>query len=486
MAATHARKSGIGKVIIVFALSFFVFFSLIYAGISIYYEQHYFPHTTIAGVECGNKTPDYVQQKLQDNAGHYSLTIHDRTGQISAVDGSDIRCGYVTLGEEEKILKEQSGFRWPGQLSGDKKYELQYSIVFDENLLERTVSAFSFMEPLRMEVPVNAAFTMTGTGYDLIPEVQGTTVIREQVFSEISTAVKGQEQEVTLSDDCYLKPDITTESPEIVKLTSQFDRYLSSTVTYDIEGREEILDSEKIASMLLVSEDDIISVDEKKVAAYVQSLASKYNTYGRRREFRTSKGDTITIGGGDYGWVVAKAREAEQLLLDLEGGVPVTREPVYEQTALYRGEDDIGTTYVEIDYTNQHLYYYKDGTILIDTDIVSGNINRGNGSPDGVFKIVYKKSPATLVGENYESDVTYFMPFAYNVGIHDAGWRSEFGADIYQTNGSHGCVNVPKEAAEKLYEAVATGTPVVAYYREEVKLTAENTRISNAYSYAGD
>ena len=43
------------------------------------------------------------------------------------------------------------------------------------------------------------------------------------------------------------------------------------------------------------------------------------------------------------------------------------------------GLDDIGNTYVEIDYTSQHLWYYKDGSLVTDTGIVSGNISRGNG-----------------------------------------------------------------------------------------------------------
>ena len=89
-----------------------------------------------------------------------------------------------------------------------------------------------------------------------------------------------------------------------------------------------------------------------------------------------------------------------------------------------------------------------------------------------------------LKGEDYESDVEYFMPFAYNVGVHDASWRNgKFGGDIYKTSGSHGCINVSLEAASKLYEMIEVDTPVVAYYREEVRLTAENTKISNAYSY---
>ena len=56
------------------------------------------------------------------------------------------------------------------------------------------------------------------------------------------------------------------------------------------------------------------------------------------------------------------------------------------------------------------------------------------------------------------------MPFNSNVGIHDADrWRSEYGGNIYKTNGSHGCVNMQSEAAEKVFNIVNKGTPVIVY-----------------------
>ena len=235
--------------------------------------------------------------------------------------------------------------------------------------------------------------------------------------------------------------------------------------------------------MLIIDENYEVSIDTKQIDRFVQSLATKYNTYGDIREFKTSMGDTIQIGGGDYGWVIAKAKETQQILIDLEGGVPISRKPIYEQTAQVSGLYDIGNTYIEVDYTNQHMWYYEGGSLVLESDFVSGNINKGNGSPDGIFKIVYKQSPAVLKGEDYESDVTYFMPFAYNVGFHDASWRKEFGGEIYKKSGSHGCINMPLDTVQILYERVEKGIPVIAYYRETIELTSKNAQISNAFSY---
>ena len=75
------------------------------------------------------------------------------------------------------------------------------------------------------------------------------------------------------------------------------------------------------------------------------------------RKFKTSKGDKVKIGGGDYGWVIDKTAEKEELLKNLNSAAPTEREPVYEQRAKKSGLNDIGSTYVEIDYTNQHLWY---------------------------------------------------------------------------------------------------------------------------------
>ena len=59
--------------------------------------------------------------------------------------------------------------------------------------------------------------------------------------------------------------------------------------------------------------------------------------------------------------------------------------------------------------------------------------------------------------------MTYWMPFNKDVGIHDAAWRSEFGGEIYKKDGSHGCVNTPPDMAEKIYNNIEIGVPIIVY-----------------------
>ena len=53
----------------------------------------------------------------------------------------------------------------------------------------------------------------------------------------------------------------------------------------------------------------------------------------QRVHFETTNGDTVKIGGGDYGWVIDKKGEAAQIVEDIKNGESVTREPEYEQRA---------------------------------------------------------------------------------------------------------------------------------------------------------
>ena len=121
-----------------------------------------------------------------------------------------------------------------------------------------------------------------------------------------------------------------------------------------------------------------------------------------------------------------------------------------------------GNTYIEISISQQHMWYYKNGTQIVSTDVVTGNAGT-NDTPKGYFTIYSKARNTTLRGTGYSSFVNYWMAFRGGYGIHDSSWRSSYGNPIYQGNGSHGCVNTPKAQVKKIYENASCGTPVIIY-----------------------
>ncbi len=478
------KKSPVLAIVLVMLLLILILLVAAYVLVAQHYQEYFFPNTTVNGVDYSGKTADYLKEKNAATADDYLLVVYDRDGNTYLLKGLDFSYAYVDTGEEEKLLEQQDAFVWLLEIRQEHTYTIEASYTYDEEALQKAIMMLDLMDEESYVAPTNATLEKNEEGiYEIVSETYGNTLIQENAISVIKEAVAAGLTEVTLGDDCYEVPEIYSTDETLTASLEQIDAYCNAEITYDIEGEDCVLTAAKIANMIVVESDGSVSIDEDAVASYVQTLASAYNTYGDVRRFTTTLGDEIKIGGGDYGWVINKSGEAEQILADLEAGEPVTREPVYEQTAMVSGLDDIGTTYVELDYTNQHMYYYVEGELILDSDIVSGKLSNGNGSPDGVFKIVYKQRNATLVGENYSSAVDYFMPFAYNVGIHDASWRSSFGGEIYKSSGSHGCINVPASVAKELYSLIEVGTPVVAYYREKVQLTSESSGISNAYSY---
>ncbi len=152
-----------------------------------------------------------------------------------------------------------------------------------------------------------------------------------------------------------------------------------------------------------------------------------------------------------------------KLIEAIKSGKSQTIEPEYTYKGYVRDTNDIGNTYVEVSLSAQHMWFYKNGQLLVDTDVVTGNHNLGHDTKTGIYAIMYKERNATLVGEDYSSPVKYWMPFYANVGIHDASWRTTFGGSEYLNNGSHGCVNTPEANAEKIFNNIEKGVPVVVY-----------------------
>ena len=130
----------------------------------------------------------------------------------------------------------------------------------------------------------------------------------------------------------------------------------------------------------------------------------------------------------------------------------------------FRG-DYVGKTYVEICIEDQYMWFYKNTNLIQGTPVVTGNYGTMD-TPKGYHSVNNKASPCTLSGDGYTSYVDYWIAFiGSGYGIHDASWRTEdeFGGTTYMGNGSHGCVNTPYDAVERIYNNISIGTPVIVY-----------------------
>ena len=440
---------------------------VIYLVLALFFQSHFAFRTTINNVGVSASSTSGVEKKITKQASRYEMKLVEREDKTESINGTDIDMEPVFDKQVKELLKKQNGFAWPYYLISPQKYEAETMISFDEEKLKDVLDNLSCMDESKWTDSENAQIKdYTKDGYEVQPEVYGTKIDKDAFTEKIKEALDKMQPEFDLSGEgCYEDPKVKEEDDVFQDALDTLNKYTRMKITYQAEGKDDVvLDGETISTWLSVDDDFNVSVDDEALSAYVKAMAKNYNTAYGNRTLDTSYGQTVTIYGGNYGCWVDNAAEKEMILEDLKAGKDVTREPVYSQTANSHGENDYGNTYVEINLTAQHLFLYVNGEKKMESEFVSGNAARGFDTPAGIYGITYKEQDAMLVGENYETPVSYWMPFNGNIGLHDAIWRDSFGADIYKKSGSHGCINMPYLKAKELYGEIAKGTPVICYY----------------------
>lgn len=467
------KKSGTKKLsaLKIFGIVFAIVVVCTYVAVSVWFMFHYNYKTYINGNDYSFFTLDEVDQYIGEYISDYSLTLKLRDDSEYRIDPDDIGLVISPNITAKKIKNEQNGFLWPYYMCKRKDYELYYTADYDKDKLESLLKKCDFTQEANMEKPVNASVEIKDGKSTIIPETEGNYIDFTKLCCIIDEALNKGDQLVDLDDtDVYEKPEVTADSKEIISEQAKLEKVLSMKITYKIDEISWELTSEDYGDWISDISAEKIEFQKDKVHEYVQNMADRYDTYGVPRNFRTHDGRIVTLDNTWYGWLIDVDSEAEELYSVLEAGESVERVPIFDcYAAVYRdGGDDIGDTYIECDFGQQHIYVYVNGEQVMDSDCVTGSLADSGKyrTPGGVYTILYTKTPAVLIGDDYETPVKYWMPFIGELGIgfHDATWRSAFGGDIYKTGGSHGCVNLPLSAAEQLFNIAYEGMPVVCYY----------------------
>ncbi|MBM9833084.1 L,D-transpeptidase family protein, partial [Enterococcus faecalis] len=126
------------------------------------------------------------------------------------------------------------------------------------------------------------------------------------------------------------------------------------------------------------------TIDEDKVRSYVTSIGEQYNTSTNSSTFQSTKQGEVTVPAGTLSWTIQTDAETEALIEALKAGEDFTRTPI-AQGSTDAGSPLFGNTYIEVDLKNQHMWYYKDGKLVLDTKIISGK--PATPTPTGVFYV---------------------------------------------------------------------------------------------------
>lgn len=452
---------------------------IVYGAGVFYYKDRFFQGTEINGLVCENLTAKDAEKKLKEKVENYTLEILWKEKEKGLIQGEEIGYTYVSDDKAAKLLSEQNPFLWLSGFFRKNQYQAAETARFDEKKLKERLESFPCMKEENMTQPKDAYIAFEGNQFVIKEEIQGTVIDKDAFFEKVKETVSQSGTEISAEEaGVYKAPSITRENADLKRQQEIWNSCAAVTVKYIFGNKTEVLDGMTVKDWLTYDEAgnyvENPAVLQQRVREYVQILGEKYNTVGKPRIITsTYTGQPVSVEGGSYGFLIDEKGEREQLLADIQGHVNTQREPVYARRGAAYGENDLGNTYVELDLSAQHLWYYKDGALLMESDFVSGTYyNYERRTPGGTYFLNYKQrnqvlrpAPNPDGSYDYESPVSYWLPFNGGIGLHDANWRWNFGGSIYLYSGSHGCINLPVSFAGGFYENIEPGCPIVCFYR---------------------
>lgn len=445
---------------IIFGLLLILIIS-IYIGGLFFFTNRYMPRTYINGRDFGLVKKSELKKTYEDLSRNFELEIISKDKNLNdKIAAKDF--GYVDSIGSESI--DQTAFYWPVASLVPKHYKVDRDLKFDAEALDEKINK---LKPVmgQKDHSQDAKVIFEDGEFKIQDEIHGNFIKMDEFKNSILGHFGDLKGELDLAgENLYQEPKITKDSEYIKNQLASYKDVYKKKIIFDFDDRKEEVTGQGIIAIYSKADDGTLALDEEKLKHFVERLAAKYDTYRTSRIFNSTGLGLMKVDGGIYGWLTDRKVTREKIKEALAKEEPVTIKPAYRQDAVSRKVDDVGNTYIEVDLARQKLWYYKDGVLQLETNVVTGNPTKGNGTPTGTDRIWSRERDRYLTGETYRSKVSYWAPINWSgVGLHDASWRSNFGGNIYKSGGSHGCVNIPVPVMKNLFPQTFTGMPVIVY-----------------------
>lgn len=442
---------------------------LLYLGVRNKYENIFCRNTFINGQDCSLLTVEEARDIIQTKTQQYTLEIIFKDNEMEYISSTEIE---LTVDNLEKELNDIKTRQRKDLFLRGGTYNFN-DLSYDDEKLKSLLLSKKQLQPDYMEekTEIEYQFNFDSKLFEITKQ-NVYYLDLSQILEEVSIAIENREERISL-ENLYMLP----ENHPTLSSIRELNQLISPIITYQLpKGDEYVLEATSLYTWLVQDEDGNYLKDDdiwnKNIEDFVTNeLSVMANTVEISREFKPTEKDTsVFVEGGNYGYQVDTNAEIERLKAELENYLVTKREPCYKKTEVSAENNGLGNSYVEIDITRQKVWVYVDGKLELETDCVTGCVNKGYGTPTGIFTLSYKERDRILRGKilpngkrEYESPVSYWMPFNGGIGLHDATWRNSFGGSIYIKNGSHGCINLPFEAAKELYDIINYEMPIIVY-----------------------
>lgn len=431
---------------------------------AVYFSNHFYPDTKINDIDVSNLTVDETRDLLDAELNSYSLLIIGKDTK-DILTAEDVGLAYVYHVNGSDILEETMGQQNSvGWVFTNERASITLDRSYSEDKANTAIESLSCLHPEEEQAPQDAYLDYQGGEYVIVPEQSGNVVEKDELSTAILDALDTLASEISL-EDMYPEANVKSDDEFLNLQADNANAILDADVTITSRVHSVKVDRDSINSFLVFQDDGSVTLDRDVVFDWVmENITGPNYTMGIERTIETPSSGTVTVSGGTYGYWVHSSDETTQLMEDLMSDEQIEREPVWRvEENGSTSNDGVGDTYIDVNIDEQMVYVVKDGEIDYSTECVTGSVASGHDTPTGIYYVSWKTTDWTM--RTYNSFVNYWMPIddSTGVGLHDATWRSSFGGSIYRSNGSHGCINLPLEAARYIYNNTDVGIPVIVH-----------------------
>ena len=447
------------------------------------YSGRALPGTSVAGTSVAGMTRDQVVSTVNQRADatNVTLTVEGKTTKASLNEAG------ISVDADETAdaaMKGSTSFpAFVSALFSERDIEPVVT-VSDESIKKLAASANSTLTSEMKDASVIVA--QDGQSFTVTPAQMGNGVSTEDVASAVKQAgatLTSVTQDVSVRQ---MEPSITTENAQAAaeKANALLETNIEISDGIDTFSAER---SDKVQWVEFLTKDDgsldTPSISTVKVADWVNALAATTDVKPQNRVDNVdSSGNVLTVAReGKKG---LKTNNTEQVTKDIIAAM--TDGKAYEGLFHYDDVEPGSETKQVAEGTENLVYQAAEGEKWVDisladnsvTAYIGGKVAGGPyymvpGAPDtptvtGTFHVYLKYDVQTMRGENadgtkYETEgVPWVTYFSGGYAMHGAPWRSSFGWSGY--GGSHGCVNMPVDAAKFIYDWTDMGDTVVVHY----------------------
>ncbi len=439
------------KIVLIVIIVFLLLLGGTWLGGFFYFADRFGFRTFINATDVSRMTVEEANEAIRIKDPTVSVVMRqDESGDtiteaLHLSEAADLVLSYDT----SKILKKQDRTLWFLSLFEDTNEECsEVSGTFSEEKLNESVSSLYCLKEENIIPPAYTHIAFENGELSIKETTDGCYVEEETVRKKVLDLVKGyctdpSKDSLDLTKD-YAKAEIPEETIDLEERLEHLQKILDKNLVVVLNNSQQEFISAKDIKDLLIFENNDFRVDDEKLVAYVDTL-----------------GDRFDIENAQYLSQSDLKRDLQSALLS-EGDATVN--VVWLNSVTGNGD------YIEVYIGRQMLYYYRDGKELFNSPVVTGY--GSSKTPTGTFFVEYFKRGATLRGADYTEYVEYWIGIddaannwndGHLIGFHDASWRDAFGGDIYLSDPSHGCVNLPTDKAALVYEYAVPGTAVHIY-----------------------